>query len=82
MSTIVRAAIAVGCGVVIILLEWKVFPVGSEPVVYWSLPFFHLIFHPLTSGPSPQAGLCAWVLNAVLVTAVVFLLLSLRRRRL
>ena len=69
-----RASLAVGCGLLFIYLEYKVCPEGLEPVVYWSLPIFHLFFHPWASGPNPQACLCSLVLNSVLVTGVVYLL--------
>ena len=76
MNFPLRAAVAICCGVLLIFAEWKVCPVSLEAVIYWSLPLFHTFFHPLESGPSPQAALCSLILNSVLVTVGVFWFLS------
>ena len=56
-------------------------PESLEPVVYWSLPLFHRIWHPLASGPNPVAGLAGLVLNAVIISAMVFVMLRLMKSR-
>jgi hypothetical protein len=76
MSRVARALVAISCGFFLIIVEWKFCPESFEPVIYWSLPLFHMFLHPLASGPSPQAGLCSLVLNSVLVTGGVFWFLS------
>jgi hypothetical protein len=77
-----KISIAICCGVVATFLSFEFCSDAGSlfPVVYWALPFFHLIFHPLLSGPSPQACLCCLALNFIIIVAVVFTLLSLRKR--
>jgi hypothetical protein len=76
MSLVVRALVAIFSGLFLIFVEWKFCPASFEPVIYWSLPLFHKFFHPLASGPSPQACLASLVLNSVLVTGGIFWFLS------
>lgn len=76
MRLVLRALVAISCGLFLIIVEWRFCPESFEPVIYWALPLFHRFFHPLASGPSPQACLCSLVLNSVLVTGGVFWFLS------
>ena len=62
------------------ILAPKLCPESFEPVVYWSLPLFHRIWHPLASGPNPIAGLAGLILNALLISGAAFLILSLRKK--
>ena len=52
-----------------------------EPVLYWTLPFFHKIFRPLTAGPNPKAMICALLTDTALITALAFLLLGFKKQR-
>jgi hypothetical protein len=70
-----RFFIAIVCGVVQIVLAMNFCPENWEPVVYWALPFFHKIWHPLLPGPNPIACFWCLVLNAVLISATVFWML-------
>lgn len=76
MNFPLRTFLATSCGQLLIVLEWKVCPVSLEAALNWALPLFQMIFHPLASGSTPQACLCALVLNSVLVTGAIFWLLS------
>lgn len=72
--------VSICCGVIPMYLAFRFCPESLEPVVYWSLPIFHQIFHPFESGPNPMACLCGLVLNAIIITAGVFTLLSWSKR--
>jgi hypothetical protein len=75
-----RYFIAIGCGVIQMVLAMKFCPESWVPVVYWALPFFHKIWHPLLSGPSPIAGFWCLVLNGIIISAAVFVILGLRKK--
>jgi hypothetical protein len=76
-----RIFIAICCGVLQIFLAMKFCPESWEPMVYWSLPLFHQIWHPFASGPNPIACFAGLVLNAIIIAAVVFVILGLRKKR-
>jgi hypothetical protein len=78
--TRMKIFISICCGVVPMYLALKFCPESLEPVVYWSLPLFHQIWHPWVSGPNPIACFWCLVLNAVIIAICVFSLLSLRKR--
>jgi hypothetical protein len=75
-----RIFIAICCGVIQIFLAMKFCPESWEPVVYWALPLFHKIWHPLLSGPNPIACIWCLVLNAIIISIVVFVILGLRKK--
>jgi hypothetical protein len=75
-----RYILAIGCGVIQMVLAIRYCPESWEPVVYWSLPLFHGIWHPFASGPNPAACFAALVLNAIVVSTAVFGILGLRKR--
>jgi hypothetical protein len=75
-----RIFIAIGCGVIQIVLAMKFCPESWEPVVYWALPLFHKIWHPWESGPNPIACFWSLVLNAVIISVAVFWILGLRKK--
>jgi hypothetical protein len=75
-----RIFVAICCGVVPMMLAFKFCPESFEPVVYWSLPIFHRIWHPFASGPNPVACFAGLILNAVVISVAVFLILSLRKK--
>jgi hypothetical protein len=74
-----RYFIAIGCGVAQIVLA-MFWPESFEPVVYWSLPLFHRIWHAWDSGPNPAACFASLVLNAVIISAAVFWILGFRKK--
>jgi hypothetical protein len=80
MNLAIRAFVSICCRVILTLAGAKVCPENLEPLMYWSLPLFHVFFHPLASGPSPQACACALLLNVILVSGVIFMLLTWMRR--
>ena len=63
MGIAMRAVVAVSSGLFLFALAFKACPESLESAVYWSLPLFHRAFHPLASGPSPQACFSALALN-------------------
>ncbi|HEV2693096.1 MAG TPA: hypothetical protein VG347_09405 [Verrucomicrobiae bacterium] len=75
-----RIFAAIFCGVIQIVLAMKFCPESCEPIVYWALPFFHKIWHPLSSGPSPIACFSCLMLNATIISAAVFMVLGLRKK--
>ena len=75
-----RYFIGIGCGVIQIVLAIQFCPERLEPVVYWSLPLFHRIWHPLASGPNPVACFAGLVLNAIIISAAVFVILGWRKK--
>jgi hypothetical protein len=76
-----RVFIAICCGVIPMMFAFKFCPESLEPVVYWSLPLFHRIWHPFASGPNPVACFASLVLNAVIISTMVFVILRLMKRR-
>ena len=62
------------------ILAFKFCPESFEPVVYWSLPLFHQIWHPFASGPNPMACFAGLVLNAVVISGLVFGILGFRKK--
>jgi hypothetical protein len=55
-----------------------IIPERFESVLYWPLPMFHKVFHPLYSGPSPQAAFCSLVTDAILLAVPIFVLALIR----
>jgi hypothetical protein len=56
-------------------------PEPWEPVLYWSMPVFHQIFPPWTAGPNPKAAGCALIVDAIILTGVLFWLLRSKGKR-
>ena len=67
-----RITVSVLVGILAMVVAVRVCPEDWEPVLYWALPGFHLVFPPLLSGPSPTACLYCLLLNAVVISSVVF----------
>ena len=75
-----RYSIAICSGVILMVLAMKFCPESWEPVVYWSLPLFHRIWHPFASGPNPVACFAGLVLDAIIISAAVIVFLGLKRK--
>ena len=75
-----RIVIAICCGVIQIVLAKKFCPESCDPVVYWPLPLFHLIWHPFASVPNPIACFAGLVLNAIILSSAVFVILGLLKK--
>jgi hypothetical protein len=56
-------------------------PERLEPALYWSMPVFHKIFPPWTSGPNPKAAGCALMADAIILTVLLFSVLRGKRKR-
>jgi hypothetical protein len=80
MDKRMRYLIAIGCGVVQIVFGMKFCPESFEPILFWALPLFHKIWPPLLSGPNPIAAFWCLILNTVIISAVVFWILGVRKR--
>jgi len=72
---------SLGCAGLIVFVLQRVCPERLETALYWPLPFFHLFFHPLASGPSPLAAFCSLVTDAVILAGLIFWFLIWRGRR-
>jgi hypothetical protein len=46
--------------------------------MYWSMPFFHWVFPPWTAGPNPKAAVCALIVDAIVLTVLLFWVLCSR----
>ena len=79
-STLTFLASLACAGLIVFLLQ-SVCPERYEIALYWPLPVFHLIFHPLASGPSPLAAFCSLVTDAVILAGVFFVLFRWKGRR-
>jgi hypothetical protein len=81
MKTSTAAIIAAFfAGIAVAVLGTKC-PESWEPAVYWSMPLFHKIFPPWAAGPNPKAAGCALIVDAIILTGVVFWLLRSRGKR-
>ena len=54
-------------------------PERFEVVLYWSLPMFHLFFHPWASGPNPQAAFCSLAVDSLILAGAIFFGLGWRK---
>jgi len=81
MSHALRFLGSLTCAGLIVLALARVWPGRFDIVLYWPLPFFHLFFQPLASGPSPLAAFCSLVTDAVILAGLIFWFLIWRGRR-
>jgi hypothetical protein len=42
----------------------------------WASPAFEPLFRPLDSGPAPEAGVCSWAVNAVILSVPIYFVLA------
>lgn len=65
----------VAAGLIVFAFQ-RICPERLEIFLFWSLPFFHILFRPLASGPNPLAAFCSLVTDVVLLAGLLFFVLS------
>ena len=55
---------------------WRGCPERWQDALLWSLPLFHRMFPPWTSGPNAYAAICALAVDFCVLTGVAFALLG------